>query len=94
MIADSGMLLALLLERRFGQEWHRRWQLMADPEMRWLAIHLADEASKGREVNHERTALGVLAEGRAWLPEAARTTRAADAILEELRAAYLWPLSR
>jgi hypothetical protein len=93
MTSDSTTLLALVLERRFGSTWVRRWLAIDDEEVRWLAIYLAEEVSKGREFG-EAAVLGVIAEGRDWLPATRRTARPPETLLAALHAAELWPITR
>ena len=93
MTSDSTTLLALVLERRFGAAWVQRWLAVEDEEVRWLAIYLAEEVSKGRECG-QAAALGLIAEGRAWLPVTRRTARPVEMLLVALRTAELWPLAR
>jgi hypothetical protein len=92
MTSDSATLLALVLERQFGSAWLKRWLLVEDLEVRWLAIYLAEEARKGREFG-QTPIFRAIAEGRAWLPAGTRTTRAAETILVALHAGQLWPLA-
>ena len=92
MISDSATLLAVLLERRFGACWVRRWQRLVDREARWLAIYLADEASKGRDLTRADAASRAIVEGRAHLPFVARGNQTAAGLLGALHVAGLWPL--
>lgn len=92
MTSDSATLLALVLERRFGTTWFKRWLLVEDMEMRWLAVYLIEEASKGRVYN-QATLPRAIAEGRDWLPAATRTARSAEVIVAALRTGQLLPPS-
>ena len=50
MISDSTTLLPIMLEQRFGIRWLQKWQGLEDVETRWLAIYLATEAARGRDL--------------------------------------------
>lgn len=92
MISTSGVVLATVLERRFGARWLRRWRALADEEVRWSALHLADEINKGRKLASSESAILTIAAGRAKLPPTRRTDRSATSLFCALRAAQVWPL--
>jgi hypothetical protein len=92
MPCTSGVVLAAILERRFGIRWARRWQALADEETRWLALYLADRCSTGATLRLNEDAILAIMTGRTKLPRAQRSDRSAASILCTLRAAQLWPL--
>lgn len=91
MIYDSTTLLPIILEQRFGSRWLQSWQQLEDIEARWLAIHLATEAAKGRDLTGATPLTGVIAAGRRQLPAVARSSRSIATLLSILRQAGLLP---
>lgn len=91
-MAKSESLLSLVLERRFGAAWLRRWAELRDDELRWLAIYLADEVARGQRLDPGDPLERLVEHGRRWLPAALRTDRPAPALVA-LLAPTLLPLS-
>ena len=91
MISDSATLLPIMLEQRFGMRWLQNWQGLEDVEARWLAIHLATEAARGRDLSGATLLTGVVAAGRRQLPAMARSSRSISTLLTILRQASLLP---
>lgn len=90
-MSTAQTLLPLIIEQQFGREWLRRWRLVADPAVQWLALGLAAELRTGRHASPAAAAEALVARG--WTRRSLPLVAGQDlgTLLGAVRAAGLWP---